>query len=283
MIPFPWLVRVIAVVSAIVGPKLWRRFKGRDQGKSVYGIVEGPLGGRAASKRREKAFAWSVQNNWRYDPTETEVPGLWYLPPFGMGYHRQASEVMTGQFRGRHAVSFTYSWYDYPAERDGLFGGMNWVGGVGTYGLSRYPQTRLPGITKTAEQATHGSGAKRSIHVIAMDIPTYVPVVQFIPRDFADRLVWKREDEHVAVESARFNEQWRVRTRNLKFAHSLLYPRYIDRLLYPDAIGRNIRFEGKSILCWFDGPTNVDNIAPTLLLLSSMVDLVPEFIWKDNQ
>lgn len=280
MIPLPWLVRGAALAAIVGGPKLARMMRGRGQGQTVYGLAESPFGGRQASKRREQVFAWAHQNSWRYDPLENQVPGLWYQPPFGMGTDRQAEDVLTGQFRGKHAVSFTYTWRE---DNGSTVGGMDLLGTMSTMSSPLRPVGRS--LTSTSRRRpvglASGTGTKRSVHVIAMDIPAWVPIVHFIPRNLADRIVWKREDEHVEVESASFNDHWRVRSRNVRFAHSLLHPRYIDRMLYPDAIGRNLRFEGKSVICWFNGPTKVENINPSLLLLSSMVDLIPEFIWQE--
>ena len=68
--------------------------------------------------------------------------------------------------------------------------------------------------------------------------------LEIVPQDFHDELVEVLGVTDVNVESAVFNDRWRVRAKDHRRAHAVLAPHVIERLLDPVLEGYRIYVGG---------------------------------------
>ncbi|UCN15347.1 hypothetical protein LFM56_03185 [Cellulomonas iranensis] len=217
-------------------------------GLLVVGLLVG--GGIAAAgwwfrrKRQEQLAAWALATGWAYAPRD---PGLGLAQlhtarPFGQGHSRTTSDVLTGTYDGLPAVSFTYEW-------------------------------------------TTGSGDEKrtyQVHVVGLALPAFLPTLDVTPEGFGARVAKAFGARDLQLESAAFNDAYRVDAPDARTAHAILHPRTLERLLQADALGTSWRIEGTWLLSWETGTTDTTRIAPRLGVLSAVVRGVPRHVWQDH-
>ncbi|WP_372594825.1 hypothetical protein [Actinotalea sp.] len=193
-------------------------------------------------KRVEAAKRWAATIGWTWVGADNSLAHRWRGQPFGTGDSRRVTEVMTGPFGPYRGTSFAY----------------------------RY---------------TTGSGKSRSTHVfgvIALSMPTFLPTLELTPENVGTRLVRAFGAQDLEFESEDFNRAWRVTARDPKFAHDVLHPRLLERLVRGDATGMSIRIEGTDILCWSTGAPDLARLGSRLGVLRAIVDAVPRYVWLDH-
>ena len=193
-------------------------------------------------KRVEAAKRWAESIGWTWVGADDSLAHRWHGQPFGTGDSRRVSEVMTGPFGPYRGTSFRY----------------------------RY---------------TSGSGKNRSTHdfgVLTLGLPSFLPTLELTPENLGTRLVRAFGAQDLEVESEDFNRRWRVTARDPKFAHDILHPRVLERLVRGDTSGMSIRIEGTDILCWTTGTPDLDLAGARLGVLRSIVDAVPRYVWLDH-
>ena len=193
-------------------------------------------------QRTKTLRAWAAATGWSYVGSPPSLVGRWAGTPFGAGHTRRASEVMVGRLGARQALSFTYSYRT-------------------------------------------GSGKNQStytFHVLAMPIPAYLPILEITPDGLGAKLAKTFGGQDIQFESEDFNRAWRVECADLKFAHDVVHPRLMERLLRGDARGTSLRIEGTDVLTWASGSTRVEAIASRLALMAAVVDAVPRYVWQDH-
>ncbi|MEK8226207.1 hypothetical protein NKG05_09255 [Oerskovia sp. M15] len=109
-----------------------------------------------------------------------------------------------------------------------------------------------------------------------------LPVLQLTPEGLGARLAKVFGGQDIQFESEGFNRAWRVESSDLRFAHDVLHPRIMHRLLEPDFARRNLRIEGDAILGWTGGRTVEDNVFPLLSRLVVVADAIPDHVWLDR-
>jgi hypothetical protein len=85
--------------------------------------------------------------------------------------------------------------------------------------------------------------------------------LELIPESLAQRVAKTMGARDIDFESAAFNRAWRVRAADRKYAHDLLDPRMLERLIQPDAEGAMIRIEGGAVMTWQAGRAGLDGLA----------------------
>ncbi len=193
-------------------------------------------------RRRERLRAWAAAAGWTYTESDPSLVARWSGAPFGQGRSRRATEVLRGLTRGRPATSFTYRW-------------------------------------------TTGSGKSRTTHtahVVAIDLPARLPELALTPENLATRLVRVLGAQDIQFESAEFNQAWRVQARDLRFAHGVVHPRMMERLMSPDVGRVPLRIEGPSLLSWEPGATSVARLGGRLAALCDIADAIPRHVWQDH-
>lgn len=117
-------------------------------------------------------------------------------------------------------------------------------------------------------------------HVVALDLPRVVPTVWLAPRasDPPDVAAGRE----VLFESVEFNDAWRVTGDDAQFVHAVVSPLVMTRLLSPDALGSDVRFEAASLVHWRlgYGPADPARTEQALDLLADVGDAVPPFVWQ---
>jgi hypothetical protein len=193
-------------------------------------------------KRYQANEAWAASVGWLYLGTDQSLANRWRGTPFGTGHDRKVSQLMSGPFQGRAASSFVY----------------------------RY---------------STGSGKDEStytFHVLSMALPAYLPTLQLTPEGLGARIAKTFGAKDIEFESEDFNRAWRVEAGVERFAHDVLHPRTMERLMQADARGLNLRIEATDVLCWTTGDTKTALIGPRLQVLKAVVDAIPRYVWLDH-
>lgn len=193
-------------------------------------------------KQTKANQAWAASVGWQYVGTDGTLPERWHAAPFGIGHGRRVSQLMVGPFQGHPAMSFAY----------------------------RY---------------STGSGKSEStytFHVITMALPAYLPDLQLTPEGLGARIAKTFGSQDIEFESEDFNRAWRVQAGVERFAHDVLHPRAMERLLRPDAHGLSLRITGTDVLCWTSGGARTDVVATRLQVMKALVDAIPRYVWLDH-
>lgn len=193
-------------------------------------------------RRRKQIRAWAAASGWTYVGTDASLEKRWQGDPFGTGHSRQTSDVLVGRWSGRPAISFTYTYRTGSGKDESTY----------TY------------------------------HVIALPLPAYLARVELTPEGLGTRLARVFGGQDIQFESEEFNRAWRVESPDPKFAHDIVHPRLMERLLRADARGVCLRIGGTDILTWTVGPTSTDRIAKRLALMTAVIDSVPRYVWQDH-
>ena len=150
---------------------------------------------RSNKQRRAALLAWAASRGWA---TIAPPPGLarrWSGRPFGSGSSRRAGNVLTGQFGGRHGISFDYQY------------------------------TTGSGKNRTTHE----------FHVVALSLPAPLPSLQLTPEHFGTAIARVFGGQDIEFESEDFNNAWRVQAASPRFAYDVVHARLMELLLRPDA------------------------------------------------
>ncbi len=118
------------------------------------------------------------------------------------------------------------------------------------------------------------------IAVTMVTLPAAFPILQLVPRAYRTEFdVGRGDDLH--TESAEFRARWRIWSPDLMYAHAVLGPRFLERLLQPDAIGCGVTVVGRDLYAWepLDGFPET-GVTARLGLLTDLVRLVPAHVWR---
>jgi len=124
-----------------------------------------------------------------------------------------------------------------------------------------------------------GGEVTRRFHVVAVELRASLPTLELTPDGPGATLAKAAGGEDIQFESEDFNRAWRVRADDRRFAHDVVNPQVMERLLRDDARGLSLRIEGSDILCWTPGEHDLDAIWARLQLMSDVVGAVPRFVW----
>jgi hypothetical protein len=198
-------------------------------------------------KRREALFAWCATHGWSYVGEDESLTYRWSGAPFGTGERRRARNVMRGPVGDREAVVFDYSYE-----------------------------------TSSTDSKGNRTTTTHRFAVVAVGLPVPLPRLQVTPDN-----VFKRAaaaiglgEEDIQLESDDFNKRFRVTARDRKFAFDVLHPRLMHALLATEPVAW--RFEGTELLSWDSGRVTPDQALVRAMMLSSVIDAVPTFVWKDR-
>lgn len=192
-------------------------------------------------RRRRRLTTWAATNGWQLRASAPELTTRWQGAPFGAGSSRRATEVLTGTWQGRPATSFRYRYTTGDSD-------------------SRTVQT---------------------FQVLALGLPAYLPTLQLTPEGLGARLAKAVGGQDLQFESEDFNRAWRVTSAMPRFAHDVVHPRLMERLLRPGARA-NLRLEGTDILTWCAGVPDLDLVASRLGLLDAVLRTIPRYVWLEH-
>jgi hypothetical protein len=207
----------------------------------VFAVVVVVLSYLAAKKRREAMQAFATARGWRYEQEQPELVDRFSGAPFGMGFGRQAYNVLYGSHDGRDLVSFDYTYKTQTSNG------------------------------KTTSTTTH------TFSVLALRMGVAMPSLSIDPENFLDRFVGRITGQDIDLESEDFNRAFTVTCPDRKFASDVLHPQMMEYLLQHPDLGW--RFDGDSMLVIASGQRTLDQIDATIEVMDAITDRIPEFVW----
>ncbi len=112
-----------------------------------------------------------------------------------------------------------------------------------------------------------------------MELPGPLPRLEVAPHG-TNRLAGSSGGDDIDVESAEFNRIFRVATLDREYAHAVLQPRMIERLLEPDARDLSLTISGNRIFVWATPQADPDAAETRLDVLADVADLIPPFVYE---
>ncbi|HEX6151608.1 DUF3137 domain-containing protein [Nocardioides sp.] len=207
----------------------------------------GILGHLAAKKRREGMAALAYARGWTYTERDDRWHDRFQGSPFGLGHTRRSTNVLQGSYDGRPFVAFDFVYHT--------------------------TQVQTTGKTTTTRQVPHHFG------IVALDMGTAFPPLEVTPEGFVGRFIGRLTDSDIELESEAFNRAFTVTCPDRKFASDVLHPRMMEVLLqYPESA---FRFERTWILDVESGTVPLESIVPRLQRVDTVVDQIPEFVWRE--
>ncbi|KGM10457.1 hypothetical protein [Cellulomonas bogoriensis] len=193
-------------------------------------------------RRARTMRKWAGALGWTWVGSDPSLVGRWTGFPFIGGTSVRTTEVMNGAYRGRPALSFVYS----------------------------------------ATFETPQGFAAFAHHVLAVALPVALPTLQIMP-ETPGRIGGTWPEWHdLVTESDDFNRTWRVSSEDPRYAHDVITPRLMARLLEPRSAGHHLRIEGSDIVSWQEGTTCTAGMAERLNTLCSVAEAIPRFVWRDH-
>ncbi|WP_084104570.1 hypothetical protein [Demequina sp. NBRC 110056] len=200
--------------------------------------------GVRAARQRDAYATFAAEHGWDYLASSHEYGGRFRAYPFAEGIQRRQESVVRGDFSGVRCASFTHV-YEESSNRDG--------------------EVRIP----VAHQVT------------LAELPVALPRLDIVPETLGAQVAKRLGGRDVDVESHEFNARWRVIADDARYAHAVLDPRMIERLLSPDAWGAAIRIEGGAVYTWTPGRQGVDALAKSLGLVAGIARRIPPHVLRE--
>ena len=92
------------------------------------------------------------------------------------------------------------------------------------------------------------------------------------------RLIGRLTNRDIELDSEDFNRAFTVTCPDRKFASDVLHPRMMELLLAnPQAA---FRFDRSWVLSVESGQTEIEQVEPRLAAIDSVLDNVPDFVWR---
>jgi hypothetical protein len=202
----------------------------------------------AAKKRREAFSAFAASRGWTYAERDDRWGEQFDGHPFDQGHNRQSSSVLTGTHDGRPCVVFDFTYHTTETSTD------------------------AQGHTSSHEES-------HDFAITAIDCGVVFPRLTVTPEGFLRRFVGKLFNKDIELESEDFNRAFTVTCEDRKFASDVLHPRMMELLLTRREMGWG--FNGRWILSYDGGSTDLAEIDPKLAALDSVLDNIPEFVWRE--
>lgn len=197
-------------------------------------------------KRKVAAFrAFAAQRGWAYRERDDRFTDRYLGTPFGQGFGRQASHVLTGLHRDRSFAAFEYLYKEHQ------------------------------GSGKNRRTVTYRNT------VVALDTPAARPTLELSREGIGRKLLGLVGIRDLQLESEEFNKSFHIRAENDRFAYDVLHPRTMEWML-ADQRCRDLpfRFERADLLTWQEGSIHLGSIPWMLDYLCDVLDRVPTFVWK---
>lgn len=176
---FTWIYLAIIIAVAILGT--WRALVSRQ-------------------KRRDRISRFAASRGLAYEQRNDAWTRMDWGSPFGEGSSRKASNVLTGQLKGRPVVTFDYQFTTGSGD----------------------------------DQTTH------NYVITATQIPRAFPKLVVDLEGASGRLARRLGFKDIELESAAFNKQYKIKCDNRKFAYDVLHPRFMEWMLQTNSAGFTI-------------------------------------------
>jgi hypothetical protein len=201
-----------------------------------------------AHQRKVAEFrAFAAKHGWQYlDRGDAKLENRFLEEPFGVGHDRQARHVFRGEHRDRKILAYEYSYKTY---------------------------------------STDGEGRRRSeTHTFTLTsvyLPKPKPVLEIAREGLGRKLLGFVGVRDLQLESEQFNDAYRIKTDNDRFAYDILHPRMMEWMLEDSRAQRyGFRFERGDLMLWDDGKLRLDDMMARLDYLCDVLERVPSYVWK---
>ena len=203
------------------------------------------------AKARREAFAtWASSQGWGYAERDDRWVDAFPDAPFGRGHNKSARNVITGTHDSRPFVAFDYRYYTTETSTDG------------------------EGRTTTREVA-------HPYAIVATQLGAQLPELSVTPEGFFSRTIGRISGNDIELESEDFNRAFTVNCPDRKFASDVLHPQTMEFLLQHPNL--SFRFAAGHALTVKNGQFEQPEIDSRLRILDSLIDLIPEFVWRERR
>jgi hypothetical protein len=200
------------------------------------------------TKRRLAAVqAFVVAHGFAYLPANAERVTYFRSPPFGTGLNRRASHVVYGTVGSTPFETFAYQYE-----------------------------------TRHTDSKGHTRTQRHPFQVTWIPLTTAIPTMRLTADNALLRFGKKLGARDLDTESHDFNERWKVWCEDERVGHAVLTPRMIELLLRPELHRRAIVFEGRALMTYRSGHTDLSETLWLVGLLAEIRDLVPPFVLEDG-
>ena len=210
---------------------------------ALVGLV-GWLSWRAERERSAALAAWASSVGASYASQDPSYVERWQGDPFGEGHRRQATNVVTGVRDGRPFCAFDYCYTTYSTNSEGERTSQDhrWV-------------------------------------VCGLALPARLGWVEVTPEGLGAKVLKAFGGQDVELESAAFNDRYRVRAHDAKLASDVLTPRTMEALLAGPTVAWRLE-EGWALSWEQDARLSPAEAEARLRVLAAVVDRVPRFVWR---
>jgi hypothetical protein len=192
-------------------------------------------------RRAMMRFADHV-DGWEYRPGTRDYDDRLLAFPFGVGRDPRDIDVIRGPFMGFACASFTHEYEE--GDQDELNATSRW-------------------------------------QIDIVDLPYPLAKVDIVPDDYLAKFAKLLGGQDIDFESGQFNATWRVKAGDAKYAHDIVHPRLMQRLLEADADGLAIRIEGSAVYSWAVDQRGPEDLARRLGVLTAVARLIPDFVYRE--
>lgn len=192
-------------------------------------------------QRAMARFARQIEG-WDYAHTAPRYRDRFHAFPFGVGRAARDVDLVCGPYNGFTCASFTHQ-----------------------YEEGKEDEINVP----------------RTWQIDMVDLPYPLATVDILPDDLIAKFAKLLGGQDIEFESAAFNARWRVKAGDAKYAHDIVHPRMMERLLWSDAAGMAIRIEGSAVYAWAVERRGPEDLARRLSVLTAVARLIPEFVYRE--
>lgn len=199
----------------------------------------------ARSRRLHDEYRdFAKTHGWDYTATSYEFNQRFSAFPFGQGSARRQESLLRGTYNGQQCATFAQ-----------------------VFEVRRHGDTSP--ITTQSYQVT------------LAELPVALPRLDIVPENLPAAIAKALGGGDVDVESYEFNQRWRVITNDRRYAHAVLDPRMIERLLKSDVQGLGIRIDGGAVYVWSMGRQGAETLARRLGVVSAIARHIPDHVVRE--
>lgn len=235
------LVYIVLVLYVRAAPPMWTM--GVAGLMMLAGVVAWFVDYFHHSHHRKQMIDFAAAIGARFEDETRRYSRRFTSFPFGAGYDRLQRDVLSGTLEGVSWVTFTHLFH-------------------------------------TQEETTAGM-TDQVFQVTLVELPVSLPGIEFVPETLASRFARQLGRGDIDVESHAFNEHWRVVCDDPRYAHAVLTPRMVARLLEPDVAELAIRIEGSALLCWQAGRQGTEKLTRKVAALAALARRIPRHVVID--
>lgn len=186
---------------------------------------------------------FAQRHGWTYANRSYEFNHRFSGFPFGQGSSRRQESVLQGTFNGQRCATFAH-------------------------------------VFEIRRRGDRSAMATQAYQVTLAELPVALPRIDIVPENVPAAIAKALGGGDVDVESHEFNRRFRVITQDQRYAHAVLDPRMIERLLYPDMDGLGVRIDGGAVYVWSMGRQGADSLAHRLGVVSGIARRIPDHVLR---